>query len=331
MSARIFFSADYDGLELRTMAQSAINLVGYSKLADALNAGRDPHLELAATLFGLDYQETLRRYELGDKHTDSGRQTGKITNFGLGGGMGKAKFAFQAKKQYKVILCGGDPKAKHVECCEHRAAELKEIWYRTWPEMREYHRLAGRETEDGDCVFEHFYSGRLRGGLGYTQRCNTPFQGLGADATGNALWLVSRACYEPTACAACDGAILGCPSCRAIHGPGISPLYGSRIVNYVHDELIGECWEAWGHEVAHELVRVMVRGAAPYLPDAPATAKPLLMRFWSKDAKQVWLPLEMFPRGYCGEKGKRLVAWEYGFTVSSALEKMKKWELKRAA
>jgi hypothetical protein len=34
----------------------------------------------------------------------------------------------------------------------------------------------------------------------------------------------------------------------------------------------------------------MVEGAAPYLPDVPATTEPLLMTHWSKKAKRIVSP-----------------------------------------
>ena len=89
----------------------------------------------------------------------------------------------------------------------------------------------------------------------FCQRANSPFQGLGADATGNAFWEITRACYEPMPCAACDGAANGCEWCRPVHGPGISALLGSRLVNYVYDEYLGECDEPVVHE---EQPRILV-------------------------------------------------------------------------
>ena len=87
-----------------------------------------------------------------------------------------------------------------------------------------------------------------------------------ADAAKNAGFLVSRACYvEPT-----------------------SPLYGSRIVNFVHDELIIEAPEEKAHEAAMELARVMVAGASVLMPDVPPKVEPLLMRRWSKKAKPLY-------------------------------------------
>lgn len=312
-SPKVFFSADYDGLELRTMAQACLLLVGKSKMADALNAGRDVHLELAATMLGISYAEAELRKKAGDSALDYARQTAKIANFGFAGGMGVDKFVLQARKQYKMVLT------------REFAVWLKQKWLETWPEFREYFERASVESAvEGGAVFAHYFSDRMRGGLSYTELNNTRFQGLGADATGNALWLVSRACYTLQPCIACAGASNGCARCRPCHGPGISCLYGSRLVNYVHDENIGECSEAWGHEVAHELGDFMVAGAAPYLPDVPATCKPQLMRFWSKLAEPVWVGVA----NDNGETYKRLVPWDYGMAfgkMSKILNKPEKW------
>ena len=90
-----------------------------------------------------------------------------------------------------------------------------------------------------------------------------------------------------------------------------SPLYGCRLVNYVHDEFILECPEERAHEAVMELQRLMVEGAAPYLPDVPPTvSKPIVARCWSKKAQQVW------EIGKPGNKHKpandtdRLVPWD---------------------
>ena len=119
----------------------------------------------------------------------------------------------------------------------------------------------------------------MRGKCRYTQACNSLFQGLGADATKAAGFLVSYACYVDQD----------------------SPLFGCRLVNFVHDEFIVEVPEERGHECAMELARLMVEGAKPWLPDVPPkVSEPMLMRYWSKKAKQVWKD---------GIKGGRLVPW----------------------
>jgi hypothetical protein len=288
----IFASADYDGLELRTVAQVCKIKVGFSRLLEALNAGKDPHVMLGANIVGTSYEDAMARLEQKDKVIKDARQLSKPGNFGYAGGLGWEKFIIYARKQFGVIVS------------EKQSKDLKRTWLQTWPEFHEYFRQ-GKAAQERDEPLVHLFSGRVRGGLWYCSRLNSPFQGLGADATGNAAFLLAQAQYVPGPCYACSGAANGCEWCRPCHGPGISPLYGSRCVNYVHDEFIAETCEAWGHEVSHELVRVMVAGAGPYLPDVPPTAKPLLSRYWSKDAEQVWQDDPSAPGG----TGKRLVAW----------------------
>jgi len=289
--ALVYASADYDGLELRTMAQACLLLVGESRLAQVLNDGRDPHLEMAAKMLGITYDDAKagRKDPARKAAIDQARQAAKVANFGFPGGLGAEKLVLFARKAYKVMLSvdgeGGLPSAK----------ELKKTWLATFPEFRKYFAAINTMIDErtGYATFAHFMSGRIRGNAHYCAACNSFFQGLGADATGNAAFLISEACYVPTPCHRCDGSGYGppeagwapCPTCA---GSGVSPLYGTRMVNYVHDEFILECPEERGHEVAHELVRLMVEGAAPYLPDVPARAEPKLMRFWSKDAEQVW-------------------------------------------
>lgn len=347
--ALIYAAADYDGLELRTMAQACLLLVGESRLAQVLNDDNyegcgpgDPHLLMAANMLGITYPEAKARHKkekedralafdffkgkapdgsgrfipqpLDDADAakrasdcvpapvDDARQAGKVADFGFPGGLGAEKLVLFARKSYKVRF-HPDP-AKAIE----RAKELKRIWLRTFPEFRKYFDAIAKMVGPGGATFRHFFTGRVRGGAAYTETCNSFFQGLGADATGHALFLISEACYTPTPCRLCAGRgeLLGDPyseSCPTCFGTGISPLYGCRLVNYVHDEFILECPEIRGHEVAHELVRIMVEGAAPFLPNVPATAEPKLMRFWSKDAKQVWTTKDK------KDPNRRLVAW----------------------
>lgn len=264
---KVFVDADYDGLELRTLGQVCISLVGYSALADALNAGQDAHLFVAAKILGIDYDEALRRLKADDEEVDNARQLAKAANFGFPGGLGVAALIDFARKAYGIQLT------------EMQVKRLKQDWMRAFPEMKEYFAIISRmtDTPDGTCQIKQLFSERVRGQVKYTVACNTFFQGLGADATKTAGFFIAKACYAD-------------PS---------SVLYGSRIVNYIHDQFILECDEAVAHEVAMELKRIMEHYASIYLPDCPATvSKPVVARVWSKKAKQVW------------EDGK-LIPWEY--------------------
>lgn len=313
MKPLVFVSADIDGLESRTMAQCCLNLVGQSELARVLNEGQDSHLIMAANMLGLSYDEAVaghaeekRRRGDGEKiatPVDDARQAGKVANFGFPGGLGAEKLVLFARKTYKVNLTIDGAKA------------LKRTWLRTFPEFKLYFEYFGKLAESGPAaVFKSFYSGRLRAGMHYASLCNNPFQSLGADATGNVLFLLSEACYTETACRACQGrrempaerrGMGECPWCR---GSGVSSLFGCRLVNYVHDDFMLEARENIAHEVAYELLRIIEEGMSPYLPDVPATAKPIVSRFWSKDAKQIWIDDAGAP-SVKGKEAKRLVAW----------------------
>lgn len=246
----VFAQADYAGFELRTMAQCCLKMSGHSKLAEALNAGRDPHLEVASSILKISYEEALRRKK--DKDVEDARQTGKVANFGFPGGLGAGRLCHFAKVTYGVTLT------------ETQATELKGSWLRSWPEFREYFAVVAWVVEKGENI-KQLFSNRFRGGCSFTEACNTLFQGLAADAAKAAGWLITKACYVDES----------------------SVLYGSRVVNFVHDEFILEVPTELGHECAEELARLMVKGADPWLPDVPALAEPCLMARWSKDAKTI--------------------------------------------
>lgn len=247
----VFGSADYEQMELRTVAQVCLAMFGQSRLAEALNAGIDPHLEMAARIVGIDYDEALARKRAGDADIDNARQVAKVANFGFPGGLGIARFCDFAKTTYGVVIN------------EAEAANLKQTWLASWPEFRRYFAWIGGICEQHNPTVEQLYVGRRRGCVSYTEACNSMFQGLAADAAKHAGFLVSSACYVEQN----------------------SPLFGSRIVNFIHDEIIIETPETGAHAAVTELARLMVAGAIVWMPDVPPRAEPLLMRRWSKKAK----------------------------------------------
>ena len=266
---KVFLDADYDGLELRTLAQVCLKVVGFSHLADVLNEGKDPHLKVAAEILDISYEEAYRRNEAGDEQVDDARQTGKVANFGFPGGLGYEALVVFAWKAYGIRLT------------EERAKLLKAQWMAAFPEMEKYfeyiNRLCQEDPIENLAVVQQLFTKRIRGNIRYTVACNSLFQGLGSDATKNAGWLLSQACYIDKK----------------------SPLYGCRIVNYIHDQFLIECDEDKAHEACMEMVRLMIEGAAPYLPDVPPTVKkPLVCRCWSKKAKAV------------RDKNGRLIPWD---------------------
>jgi hypothetical protein len=259
----VIAAADYSGFELCSGAQVCLDTVGHSRLAEDMRAGRDPHTTVGAGILGVPYAEALARYKAGDHAAYLARQTGKVANFGLPGGLGIDALMAFAKGNYGVVLT------------RDQASEIKGTWLASYPEWADYFRWAGKIANLAFPQVEQLRSGRFRGGVSYTELCNTMFQGLAADAAQSAGWLIAKACYV-------DGG---------------SPLLGSRVIDFVHDEFLLSVPEATAHECALELGRLMELGAAPWMPDVPPKAEPLLMRRWSKKAKPVY------------ENG-RLVPWE---------------------
>ena len=109
--------------------------------------------------------------------------------------------------------------------------------------------------------------------MGYTDCCNTYFQGLGADLAKAAGWEIMKAQF-------------GCGE-----GGFANALWGFRTVLFTHDEFVSEGPEHRAHEAAMLQSKLMVEAARPWLPhmrdiDAP----PEMMRRYSKKAKAIWSP-----------------------------------------
>jgi DNA polymerase-1 len=247
----VFIQADFEGLELHTFAAWCLEKIGWSKLAEDLNAGRDAHLAMAAVMMGITYEEALARKKAGDPEIKEMRQRAKAINFGRPGGLGDKKFVAYAKNNYGVVVT------------LQEAAQYNAAWKRRVPEAVEHFRLAAMATADGEGDEETLFTGRQGGQMRYSALCNRRFQALGADCAKEALWRVTRACYaEPT-----------------------SPLFGCRVVAFVHDEIIAECTHARAPAAAKELGRLMCEGANIYLSKVPVRTLPLVMTVWSKSAE----------------------------------------------
>lgn len=250
----VFVGVDYDTLEMRALAQVLLDWFGQSAMADAINAGRDLHLDFAAQLLGVPYEEVVRRYKDGDKDAKKARDFGKIANFGFPGGLG---FAAMVDYAFGWEIVIEEAFAKH----------LKAQWLAKWPEMRLYFRRIGDMTAEGETTIVQHMSGRYRGRVIYTSCCNTYFQGLAADGAKEALAQVSREAYAV-------------PN---------SPLYGTRPVFFVHDEIIIEVPRGIDvHDAGQRLAQVMIDCMQRWIPRVQITASPCAMTRWSKSAKEMF-------------------------------------------
>lgn len=267
---RVFISCDFDTQELRSWAEACLVLVGKSEMAEALKRDEDIHISLAAELLHMSYEEAKKRYDEGDPELVKMRQFAKIPNFGLPGGLGVDTFVEYAKMNGVVI-----DKAT--------AKQTVAAWKRRWPEAVAYFRiisaLVGR-GDDGTVTLPH--SGFVRGGIGYTQACNTFFQSHTAWASKKALVAVTRECFVDRD----------------------SPLYGSRGVSYVHDEIILETPEGKASDAATRLAGLMQSVMQTCLPNVPAKASAVITRRMYKGAKPVYVNGKMVPSKPVKEDGK---------------------------
>lgn len=250
-----FAAADFSAFELRTVSQICITVLGHSRLAEALNKGFDPHLEVARRILGCSYEEAEKLKKEGNSELDMARQSGKIANFGFPGGLGIARFSDYARKSYGVIIS------------EDQARSLKQYWLEAWPEFEDYHRWIGSQVENPGSRIKCLFSNRWMGNLSFTEASNGLYQALAAEGAKRAGWLITRACYaEPD-----------------------SPLYGCRPVNFPHDEFITEVPADVdrANAAAVEQARLMKIGASEFLPDVAPVVEPYLMLRWSKQAKPI--------------------------------------------
>jgi hypothetical protein len=262
-----FLSVDYSFIEMVAWAQTCLDLLGVSDLAEAIRAGQDPHIRLAVEIMRAEGHEKMTHKEddykialAGKKTWAKGvRQMAKSGNFSLMGGSGIETFIGIAYDQYGVELT--DPQAR----------SLKDIWKRTWSEAQPYfnHIQSLQQAAYGQpftVVLPR--TGFVRAGCTFTSGCNSYFQGLAARGLKEALWETARECYLTET----------------------SALYGCRPVMELHDEIILEvpAHREQAHAASLRLQEVMVAAMSKFVPDVPVKAEPALSRRWMKEAEPVY-------------------------------------------
>lgn len=246
-------SVDYSMAEIHTFAQVEVWKFGKSKLAEALNARKDVHCMLAATMMHKSYDEVYANRKVGEYARQ--RQLAKNGNFGALGGMGPKRFMLQTN-----LIAESRDQRIDLATAQH----VLKSWRETWEPEKYFEWCTSMLGEAGAGVttVKQFISERVRAHIGYSELCNTFFSGLAADAGKAALLPVAFECY-------CVNS---------------SPAFGSRPVLYVHDEVIAEVPVATAHGAAHRIRDIMVEVFNKYTPDVPVRAEPALMDYWDKAA-----------------------------------------------
>lgn len=219
-----YIVTDYGMLELCCMAQLC-NVMGCGDtLGAALRGGADVHTMLALQIDPTGDPKAMRRLA-------------KEGNFGRNGGMGAKRLVETAYKRDVIIDLAT---AKRI-IAAHKTQ---------WPEIAGrggYHDRVSAELERTGGVLESYRSGRLRGGLSFTQGTNTLFQGLGSEVMLDAFVVLSEMDLMPD---------------LEVHDAFHNEVTEDREI-----KLIGEISEAVGAE---------------WLPCAPPKAKPQEVADWGE-------------------------------------------------
>lgn len=311
---RLFGSTDYAAVELCTLAQCCLWVVGASTMADTINVSKDPgmlHTKLGAAMLGVTIEEMSTRIKAKDAQAKNYRQAAKKGNFGFAGGMGAVKTVLTARKRSEgltegpdgrmyngirfCILIGGARECgtekvtewKRRECpptcracIEIVENQLRPAWFEAWPEMKEYFAWVSRTVELGGEITSLVPANKrvmVRGGVGFCDGANNGFQHLAARGGKLALRRVTREAYTDSS----------------------SPLFGGtvRVPMFVHDELFTEGDADTAHLWGPRVAEVMIVSMREFVPDVHIAAETALMDRWYKDAEPV-------------HKEGRLVKWE---------------------
>jgi DNA polymerase I len=255
----VYAQADYPAIELRALAQICLDLFGESGLAEAFRRGEDPHNSLAAKILGCSLEQASDAKITINGEEKPLRTFCKVQNFGWPGGMGEETFVEYAKSWGFIIT--------QAEAKRHR-----EDFFRADPTIKRYLQWISRQVPNDKATIRQLRSGRIRGGVKFTSAANGHFQGLAADGAKSAMWLITRDCYKPG-----------------------SPLYGSHIAFFLHDEFIVEVPEGNATAAARRMTELMQKGMCErWITDVPVPVpEPTLMRRWSKEAKSEVGPDEL--------------------------------------
>lgn len=281
----VILSVDYSAIELVTLAQKQLALFGKSTLAQLINNGKDPHAYLGArlayeldrenycrvvefrgVLSGSNFGETLYDYFIALKKGTEEQQAyfshwrtlAKPTGLGYPGGLGPDTFMTFAKATYGVVVDRA------------RAMEMRDIWFDTFPEMRDYFDWVNTQCATGEDDYAYSSpAGMLRNHCSYCACANgAALQTPAAEGGKLAIWEVVRRCFDPSK---------------------ESILYGCKPWAWIHDQILLSIPEdGWEHERAGEVSDCMVSCMKQVIPDVAVRTEACVMRRWSKYAKPVF-------------------------------------------
>lgn len=326
----VLSSTDYEAGELCTLAQYLYWHFGYSSMRDVINRTGKPgilHSDLAAQVMGITLDEFLVRLKAKDKMCVLTRQASKPFNFGKPAGMGAPKIVLTNRKRavgftvcedgpttnrkgepgyngirFCILLTGakscgtekitewGKKKRPCAPVCKAcvEAVEyiLTPVYMKRYPEMKDYFTLITNQTKRKEPAVSYVWDAqaqkprvvRERGGCDFTAQANNGFQSLLADIGKDAFVTATRECYLGVAD---DGEE--------------SPLAGSRLVLFAHDEPIGELIANKAHLAGPRIAEIMMASGRKMAPDVVWKAETALAYNWYKAMEPVYENGKLIP------------------------------------
>lgn len=186
--------------------------------------------------------------------------------------------------EVKVTEWKGRPYPPLCKKCIECAEELRKAWLLQWPENVAYFAHVKAVDESGAPVVQHVTK-RLRGFRhGQVDEDGQPinagnaiangyFQALLADAAKDAYMAATRECYDRTV------RVESFTKHTSAYEGLESPLYGSRLPTFQHDEIVGEHPISVAHEAATRVSELMCESLRIKCPDLERAveAEPCLM------------------------------------------------------
>lgn len=251
-------SVDVDKAELCATGDLELEICGESRLAEVINAGKDPHRMLAASVLAISYDDFERRFAADDEVCIDARQDSKPGSFG---------FLVDMAPEVYVKYCRGQGRELTLE----RARQVKAAWRKLYPTTVAYQRAVKRLIDRTKGNVRHPISGLLRGRLRFTQAANGFFQERVASAMLEATWVLT--CLQ-----------WGFPV-DGFDAERFAPLVGTRTAAFIHDEVIVMCPIDTASQVATLIREVVERVVQQWIPRVKITAGAVAMMRWSKKAK----------------------------------------------
>ena len=217
-----FLIIDYNAIELACLGQVCLSLYGKSEMARLINEGECLHYNTAVSVYRKPMKDILK----------DERQFAKIPNFA---------FPTNMKPETFVDYC----KQYDIEITPQRAADVKNTWSETYPEIKRFW------TEPGYGATDHTtLSGRIRANAFYTAYLNTFFQGMAADGAKLAMYEADKA--------------------------------GLDVVAFIHDELVFEVEDCKIEEMVPICEKVMIDGMKKVVTDVNVAVETTVSKRYMK-------------------------------------------------